>query len=405
MKRIEKPNFFKRFLAAFMDGLLFVSLWFGLSFMAMPYVLDWTMGYSSLVNLGNHYKLASHLQILVQGDSVGDEIVVKYIDVKDYTEKVDMSLDTSIEPIDSLKDVSAHFLVSHIQYYYCNFLTGQNIELPNDTEDHHYDALEDQYVNPNYDKEMTLGNLTGLPKDIYTLDWFKSYVLDDDERFVLNTETNYFEVKEDLTEESKTEVIKFLKEETETALADLYYKDFYSEINTKIKIGDLLKFIPTYLFSFGLVYFLFPLIFKNGETLGKLSMHLCLVNKNGYKVTRPLVLLRQLFFFFEITFITFVLGFLNWAMLVTLGIGLTALLVGTLISKQNRSLHDFIAGSMVVDAKESIFFKDAKEENKYENEMNENLAKYSSGAIVDAHVIQYKGEVLDKKDKENLDKK
>ena len=279
MKRLQKPNFFKRFLAAFMDGLLFVSLWFGLSFMAMPYILNWTMGYSSLVDLGNHYKLASHLQILVQGYSDGGETIVKYIDVKDYTEDVDPSLDTSIEPIDSLTNVSLNFVVSHVQYYYCNFLTGQNIELPNDTEDHHYDAITDQYVNPNYDKEITIGEITGLPKDIYTVDWFKGNILEDDPRFVLNSETNYFEVIDGLSEEDTKELKTFLYNETEAALKDLYYRDFYNEINTKIKVGDLLKFIPTYLFSFGIVYFLFPLSFKNGETLGKLTMRICLVNK------------------------------------------------------------------------------------------------------------------------------
>ena len=381
-----------------MDGLLFAFLWMSTSLFLMPYVLNATMHTNELTELGHNYQLASHLFVVMQERSDGGSDL---IEVKDLTTKIDSQYASQIVEIDRLETIEPNYLLEHLQYYYLNFLTGENIELPTDTEEKHYDAIIDHFVSPNYDKEITVGEVTDLAKNIYTLDWFKTNILENKEEYVLNEESKIYELKDGSDKETAN---KYLKNKLYNATSHLYYSDFYQDINRTLIIADLLRFIPTYVISFALVYLLFPMIFKNGETLGKITLQIGMVNKLGYKVTKPQVLLRFLFFFLEITFSTFILGMMNWTMLATLGIGVAALMIATLISKDNRSLHDYIAGTMVIDVKKSVFFKDAKEEASVEEGIENDLKKYSSGQIIDAHVIQVGSTVIDEDLKKDLDK-
>ncbi len=398
MKKITKPHFLKRLIASMMDGLLFVVLWLSTAVFLMPLFTNPVFHKTEIYNEGRNYQLATHLYIVMQqNDSGGSDL----IEVKDYTTKIDSSKNSKIVQLNKFTDIDSNYFVSHLQYYYLNFLTGEGIELPIDTSEYHYEMEKDHFVSPHYNETIKVDDNEYLPKDIYTLDWFKENILENKEEFILNEETKIYQIKEGV---DKTKAVNFIKDKIIAACSDFYYSDFYKTINRNLTLIQLFEFIPTYIFFFALIYLLFPMIFKNGETLGKLTFSLGLVNKNGYKVTRPQILLRFLFFFLEITLGTFLLGILDIRSLATLGIVITALLIATLVNKKNRSLHDFVAGTMVVDLKESIFFKNANEEAEYEENIAKDIEKYSNGKIVDAHIIQVGSKIVDEDIKKELDK-
>lgn len=395
MKKIVKPNFFKRLFAALMDGLFFAVSFLSISFFVMPHVLNWTMNYSGIKAILTRYQHASHLYIVMQENDKGKS---DYIEVKDWTTKLDSSRTYITIQLDELNIVEPNYLLSHLQYYYTNFLTGKNIELPSDTQDYHFEPEKDYFVSPEYQNEITVDGVSYKQSEYYTNDFFKEKILENKEEYKLNEETGLFEYTGVDVDASK----KYLKSKIYDARKHLYYSDFHVSYNRTLIIGDLIRYIPPYIIMFCIVYLLFPMIFKNGQTLGKITFSIGLVNKNGYKVTRPQILLRFLFFFMEITLFTFIVGFLNWASIATLGVGVTGLLIATLISKENRSLHDYVAGTMVCDIKKSVFFKNIDEEEQYVADVNKHVEDFHSKKVVDAHVIQVGSKVIESE--EDIDK-
>ena len=117
-------------------------------------------------------------------------------------------------------------------------------------------------------------------------------------------------------------------------------------------------------------YFIIPLCFKNGETIGKKVMHTCLVNKLGYQYSRLQLIPRFLFPTFLIIAIVFITGFSFWSLLIVSATILVSYLF-VIFSKNNKALHDYFAGTLVIDARESTWFKNAKEEERTQKDVDE----------------------------------
>lgn len=395
MKNIVLPHFFKRFLAAFMDAALCFFLFALLYYVVTPPVRNWIFHYNDLTDEIYDYRVGSHLHVVVNDTTI--------IEVKDYTDEVNESNRDSIRYLGDLYEggnVDTNYVLSHLQYYFCNFLTGENIEIPAVADPNSFDIDGSHLRNKYYNETTTVGEKSGLPKDIYTVSFVKDTILEG---------KDYLEVAEDgilrIKEGTKVDNIKsFIKEKIDDSTLNLYSQRCYLDPYSKREILSLVSVFVSYGIAFSFVYLLFPMVLRNGMTLGKLSTGLCLVNKLGYKVTRPQVLLRFICFFVEISLFTFIIGIHWFTSMATLGVGIVALLIATLISKQKRSLHDFLAGTMVIDHNKSVFFKDANDEAMYEEDMNKHLKEYSEGPIIDAHVIQVGGKVIEKEEKETVDK-
>ncbi|MFA5480964.1 MAG: RDD family protein [Bacilli bacterium] len=116
-----------------------------------------------------------------------------------------------------------------------------------------------------------------------------------------------------------------------------------------------------------LVYFVMPLILKNGKTVGKYIMSIGLVNKLGYDVSIPQLVLR---FFFPLVVVIglLIIGGVTFA----LGTGLFVLVSYTLVifTKEHKAIHDFLAGTVAIESKKSVWFKNATEEAKYTEKIN-----------------------------------
>ena len=112
-------------------------------------------------------------------------------------------------------------------------------------------------------------------------------------------------------------------------------------------------------------FFVLPMCFKNGETLGKLFFHLGLVNKLGYKVNRLQIVIR---FFAMVTLVIaaiLIFGINLW----TLG-GITLLALASyglaVFGREHKALHDYIAGTIVIDKRKSTIFVNVDDMSKFE---------------------------------------
>lgn len=132
-----------------------------------------------------------------------------------------------------------------------------------------------------------------------------------------------------------------------------------------------------------LVYLLVPLLFKDGETLGKKMLGIGLVNRLGFRVSKPQIVLRQLptLALIEILFV-----FISQYLVIMLFLGL--LLVSylfVLFDPKSRALHDRWSGTIAIDLQKSIFYANAKEEEAGE-------ATYRK-AVAEAEKLKSDGEI------------
>lgn len=126
------------------------------------------------------------------------------------------------------------------------------------------------------------------------------------------------------------------------------------------------------LIAIAVLEFALPLVFGNGQTLGKKIFGLCLVRTDGVRVTRLQLLLRTLLGKFTLEtmipvyiLVLFFWGTLNlWGTVILLGLLLAQILCLGL-SKTNAALHDLLAGTAVVDRESQMIFATAQERLAY----------------------------------------
>ena len=121
--------------------------------------------------------------------------------------------------------------------------------------------------------------------------------------------------------------------------------------------------------TFMIFYFVIPLCFKNGETIGKKVMHTCLVNRLGYSYKRVQLIPRFLFPTFLIIATVFIMGFSIWSLAIV-SVAMLISFLFVIFSKENKALHDYFAGTLVIDAKESTWFKNIEEEEATQKEVD-----------------------------------
>lgn len=242
---------------------------------------------------------------------------------------------------------------------------------------HHYYCVYKTQEAPDHNDYITLeGGEKVLPKDYYTDTWFE-------EKF------------------GAIDSVNKAKDASYDALVD--FVKYIRPISQKIKRIEIFMFFPPFFISTGVFLVLIPMLFKNGETLGKKTMALGLVTLDGYQVKKKQVLFRQLFLLVLTTFSSFILG-IGLTSFATFGVGVAIYFVTAFIPKSKRSMADWIAYVQLIDVKNSVFFRDAIEEEIKEKEVEENLAKYNKNKDVDKNVLQVGSVVVNEEAKEELSK-
>lgn len=395
-KDIKIAGIGKRILTAIIDGFVIIFLWLVLQLFVCTPIANSTMNYENNILQIYEYRAYSHLYVYVQVEDDVDHI----IQVKDYSEKINADLEGRYVSVQSLDFDNCEDYLGYVQYYYLNYLAGVNVDVPNDIEGKTYDEVD--FMSPLHNKEIILEDGSSvLPKDYYTVEWYNINILEIGEDYSMfeyvtdsygNILTNEIGV---LKENSNIDdSIIFAKQAIYDANSNLFYSPFYSQINEALKGAQLFIYLTPFFPIMAIFYILVPMLYKNGETLGKKVLSLCLVNKKGYQVSKAQIFLRQFTFVLEISLFLFIIG-VGMTSFATLGVGLFILLMIALVSKNTRTIHDFAAATIVIDAKKSLWHKNANKEQQFSDKLDENLAKYKKEPTIGKNVIQVGDQIIE----------
>lgn len=343
LKQINNAHFAKRILAVIMDAAVTIfSMFLLLIFVFVP-IADKTMHYSEKIATRLQYQVASGLFVYYEVDEEENVTVYELKDLDQITN------DSKYDLIYNLETEDENFYFDHVRYYFLHYKTG-DVEgyLP-------AEGKAEDFRAPNY-QELIDGK---SPLEIYTQDWW----------------------------EAKLAELKTPQAVMEYAFNDMAGQDYYLKTNKEIKAVQIFIILPPFVLSFSIFFIVIPLILKNGETLGKKTMHIALINKDGYNVRKRQVVFRQVLLLLYVAFSSFVVG-IGFTSFATLGIGVLIYFIAAFIIKSHRSLMDLAAYTLEVDAKTSVWFKDALEETAKDQEIEENIEKYKKNKIENKNVIQ-----------------
>lgn len=155
---------------------------------------------------------------------------------------------------------------------------------------------------------------------------------------------------------------------------NLYYSDFYQKaLSSYQNLTNVIPITAGVAISGLIFYFVLPLVLKNGATLAKKMFGLCLLSAGGYKVKRTQVLLRQTPTILGATILFLFVPFRIAVMVASLV--LLASYIAAIFTKNHQALHDFLGYTIVIDAKESYFYANEKEEKAAQESFDEAMAE------------------------------
>ena len=131
-------------------------------------------------------------------------------------------------------------------------------------------------------------------------------------------------------------------------------------------------------------------------------MGLGLVTKDGYDIKKRQIVLRQLFLFVYVTFFSFFLT-IGLGSFAILGLGVLIYFVAAFISKTNRSFADYLAYTYLIDARNSVWFKDPQEEENKNKEVEKNLEKYNRVKEENPNLLQVGSTIVNEDVKRELE--
>lgn len=166
-----------------------------------------------------------------------------------------------------------------------------------------------------------------------------------------------------LTDEAKTKLLRFycsseVRSVYYNAMQNLFHQDFYESTYNKAAAYNLVYpltiAIPVALL---IVYLVIPLCFKNGETLSKKMFHLCLVNKLGFRIKKIQLVLRALPMILLSVILVLFLPLVWSVSIISLIIFISY--ICSIFTPNKQSIHDMIAGTIVINERDSVFYDDA----------------------------------------------
>lgn len=278
-----------------------------------------------------------------------------------------------------------------IRYFYLSYLTGENI------------TKEDEKA-PNYNIEMeNEDGVKYLPKDYYTVEWYNYNILGitrddpdaemsscyftyqktdgvyDKSKIGIPRTQRYNKDRNMVVDLTNNDLAVYMKPIYQKAFTHLTAQSFYYPLASEVSFfSALMAVIPLFL-SGVIFYVIIPLFLKDQATLGKKLFKLGLANNKGYKAKKTQLLMRFIPMFLVLAFLVglYFLDILT-STLVILVIILTSFGLA-MASPKHMALHDYVAQTIVIDAKGSILFNDQSEELIYlEKEDNKEKERVSS---------------------------
>lgn len=158
-------------------------------------------------------------------------------------------------------------------------------------------------------------------------------------------------------------------------LTDLMATDYFNNAyNTMYQWYYIIPILVSALLSSIIFYFVVPIITKNGQTLGKMTMSIALVNKLGYAYDRKQLIPRVFFNLTLLVAMYLIFDLLPHGLLIFIGaatIYFFASYTVMIFTKEHKAIHDYFAATIAIDAKKSVWFKDANEEARVKKRIDE----------------------------------
>lgn len=194
-----------------------------------------------------------------------------------------------------------------------------------------YDTLD--YINENYDEAITAFYIKY--DNIENYDNLKGTTYSEYFTFDINL-GKYIEAK---TEQEMAQVyLNIMSTECEEILSQ---NDNYQNAKAIVASYEVTNYLISFVLGGAIVYFVVPLILKNGRTFSKKLLQLQVVSINEDYHLRPVKLVcRSLI----LLFIEMILGILTFGILPLVSF------ISVIMSKKSLSLHDFIVGTVVIDS-------------------------------------------------------
>ena len=136
------------------------------------------------------------------------------------------------------------------------------------------------------------------------------------------------------------------------------------------------------LLSYLVLEFVVPLLFRNGQTLGKKVFGLAVMRTNGVKVNGPVMFIRTVLGKFAVEtmiaayiIIMFVFGKADILLLILLALIPIVNIILLIVTKTNSMLHDLLAGTVVVDFASQMIFDSEEEMIEYKTRVHSEMAE------------------------------
>lgn len=359
LKSIKEANLAKRLIAVIIDGSLFAFLFVFLATVIMSPIANKQFDYENKQTKEVQFATSSHLYVVEEKNEEGNFVVIDPSEIE--------NSNYQIYALNEYKNQSTDFYIERIRYYYLNFKTG-NVTAPEG-------KPIDNYRAPDYNAPIIKEDGTKIDKtEYFTEAWFNEYIKD-----------------------------KKIAQLISDAMADFSQSSYIKDLEKSLKSTQVFIIVPSFVISYFVIFFTFPMIFKNGETIGKKMFKIGLVTKDGYNVKRRQIVFRQLILFVYVSLFSFIIGFEIWTTLASLGLGVAIYFLSTLISKQRRSFADFLAYTYLIDTNSSVWFEDCVEEENKEKIVENNLKKIKK-PIENKNIIQIGSKIIEKNLPENRNK-
>lgn len=304
---IIKPNLAKRSGAAVLDFIVLLLLTLTLQTFAVYPIFDSIYGLSALEADIKDVMMDSHL----------------------YVEDT-----TTLSPVDLAKDD----LPTAIYDYYSDFKDGLV-----------YKDETDPFI---FSNEWYNTNILNIGSTDTSITVYFEYDLDD----LSNPDPSKVGVAK--ASATATELETFYLAAYQDAKNDLLNYPSYFAMMQELFNLQIQIFVVALLFVLILLHLLVPLLFKNGQTLGKKLFSIGLATKEGYRIKYWQHLIRFVVFAIETLF-----GFY------TVFVGYLIPYTFIVFSKNNRAPHDYAASTMIVDMKTSLIFSNKEEADAYDQKI------------------------------------
>jgi hypothetical protein len=316
--RINRAPFSKKALAYGLDLVSLLVLTIGFFYAVLYGVFSTGFGYSSNKAFIDNLEISHNYRLREGEDYKEYETVIKYFYFDEYTDRI-------------LKDINTDGKDRSIIYIY----------------------------------NVNVLGLPSVPTSTKNSSDFYKYKVDDDGNYLINelgeripgSGTNYDKNISDFFYTVYNDI---------PVLARNYnneYKKAFTENNTYESISRVSSFI----FSFIVLYLVFPLIFKNGCTIFQKVFDVGYINyKDGYSIKKYKLIFRPNIYFLIPAFGLYFFNLYTVVLLVVVPIFINFLSI--ILSSEKRDLFDYICSVDTCEISQSLIYKDEKEEVEEEKE-------------------------------------